>query len=103
MVDAWGKLTPGILNGQLQWLGDYDECLNTRSKHETSDLTFRGRYCRATQTGGMGTFGPGKVFSHAVFAPIYTPHYYSLCGVREFAPLLTGDTLLEFRCELRFG
>ena len=28
MLDATGKLPPGVVKGNIQWLGNYRECIN---------------------------------------------------------------------------
>jgi len=95
VIDAWGKPTPGILNGQILWVGDYDECLNTRSKHESSDLTFQGRYCRATQMAGMGMAGPSKFFF------IYKLLFFLVLNhgaQKELPAVTTSHILTSIRC-----
>lgn len=41
MYDASAKLPSGILNGNLNQYGDFDQCLSVASKNRT----FRGQYC----------------------------------------------------------
>ncbi|XP_053696128.1 O-acyltransferase like protein-like [Sabethes cyaneus] len=50
MYDAGGKLSSGLLNGNINQYGDYDQCLNVRGtgQHSTDDAgSLRGRYCLA--------------------------------------------------------
>lgn len=44
MVDANGRQPSGMLNGGYKWLGDFDECLNTKAVNLTHQV-FTGRYC----------------------------------------------------------
>ncbi|KAL5012342.1 hypothetical protein ScPMuIL_010893 [Solemya velum] len=49
MFDAYGKLPPNLLGGNINWFGSYDECLNVNVS--TLNVTrfrlpFRGKYCR---------------------------------------------------------
>ena len=43
-----GKPPPGLLDGNLNWLGSYDECLAI-DVHVNSS-SFNGRYCSASAT-----------------------------------------------------
>lgn len=43
MYDASAKLSSGILNGNVNQYGDFDQCLNTAAKSDN----FRGKYCLA--------------------------------------------------------
>ncbi|XP_055947834.1 nose resistant to fluoxetine protein 6-like [Argiope bruennichi] len=47
MLDSYGKPGSGILQGNVRWLGDYDECLDIRAppKENTDVGNFRGKYC----------------------------------------------------------
>jgi len=49
VVDASGKLPSGILLGNTNWLGMYDECLEISSKqsqaHQQDNITVLGEYC----------------------------------------------------------
>lgn len=43
MNDATAKITSGVLNGNINQFGDFDECLNV----EAPDGDFQGKYCLA--------------------------------------------------------
>ena len=43
MYDASAKMTSGILNGNVNRYGDYDECLSVVAENEE----FKGKYCLA--------------------------------------------------------
>ena len=45
--DSKGKMQPGILSGNLNSLGNYDECLSVRDV-ESKAGTFSGQYCLST-------------------------------------------------------
>ncbi|GFW25939.1 hypothetical protein TNCV_1328951 [Trichonephila clavipes] len=47
MLDSYGKPESGILNGNLKWLGEYEECINIFVPHKTNTNKggFRGKYC----------------------------------------------------------
>ena len=47
VFDATGKPTPSILNGALNWPGDYDECLAVPATYNISQThyTFQSQYC----------------------------------------------------------
>ncbi|GFY77750.1 nose resistant to fluoxetine protein 6 [Trichonephila inaurata madagascariensis] len=47
MLDSYGKPESGILNGNLKWLGEYEECINIFVPHKpnTNKGGFRGKYC----------------------------------------------------------
>lgn len=41
MYDANAKLSSGLLNGNINQIGDFDQCINT----DASDDQFQGKYC----------------------------------------------------------
>ena len=41
VLDAWGKLPSGILRGNLNQFGDYDQCVSVSGR-------ISGQYCLAT-------------------------------------------------------
>jgi len=43
VVDALGKPSSGILDGAVQWVGDYDECMRINSD---TQAPFDGKYCK---------------------------------------------------------
>ena len=47
MFDAAGKLPPGIYKGNIQWLGNYKECISTSLTPGVSDSGhgIRSHYC----------------------------------------------------------
>ncbi|GIY21135.1 hypothetical protein CDAR_494761, partial [Caerostris darwini] len=47
MLDSYGKPESGILLGNLNWIGEYDECVNAYApqKENTSIGGFHGKYC----------------------------------------------------------
>jgi len=47
VFDATGKLPPGVVKGNLQWLGNYRECINTKLIPGVNDTRrgFSGHYC----------------------------------------------------------
>ena len=46
VIDAWGKIESGILEGNAKWLGNFDECLNiTAGPDESLPDGFKTRYC----------------------------------------------------------
>ncbi|KAL1473078.1 hypothetical protein MTO96_022564 [Rhipicephalus appendiculatus] len=48
VIDASGKLAPGLLDGSLTDFGDYEECLSVAVPDASSEdgaLLFRGQYC----------------------------------------------------------
>lgn len=45
VIDAWGKLPAGILEGNLYSFGNFDECLSVQ-RPATNDLPeFQAQYC----------------------------------------------------------
>ncbi|XP_071955988.1 nose resistant to fluoxetine protein 6-like [Antedon mediterranea] len=48
MIDSYGKLPPGLLQGDIQyWFGLYDECLNQSRKIDNEQDNFKAEYCIA--------------------------------------------------------
>lgn len=46
VIDSWGKLEPGFFQGNIRWLGDFDECMNiTVSTNGSLPEDFNTRYC----------------------------------------------------------
>ncbi|KAL5012556.1 hypothetical protein ScPMuIL_011107 [Solemya velum] len=65
MVDAMGKPSSGIFDGNVQWLGEYDECLRVKSEQQediTPATVFHGKYCKiwvpATGPNGSSVLPP---------------------------------------------
>ena len=57
VLDAMGKPPSGVLNGDVKWLGSYDECLAVEASVNISgEMTspYKGQYCSATFTVGNG-------------------------------------------------
>jgi len=50
VFDATGKLPPGILRGNIQWLGNYKECVNASLIPGVNDTRHRinSHYCPVT-------------------------------------------------------
>jgi len=50
VFDATGKLPPGVVKGNLQWLGNYRECINTKLIPGVNDTRHRisSHYCPVT-------------------------------------------------------
>lgn len=46
VLDATAKPMPGILTGNLQQFGNYDQCLSISAKINVSE-TIEGKYCMA--------------------------------------------------------
>ncbi|XP_060663280.1 nose resistant to fluoxetine protein 6-like [Drosophila nasuta] len=46
MLDSWGSLPSGVLEGNTRSLGNYDECLRINQQIST-DYTLQGKYCFA--------------------------------------------------------
>ncbi|OWF42953.1 nose resistant to fluoxetine protein 6-like [Mizuhopecten yessoensis] len=47
-LDAFGKIPPGLLSGNMYFLGSYDECLEIRYDNSSDpDNVFRGQHCTA--------------------------------------------------------
>lgn len=46
VVDALGKLPAGVMRGNLNLIGSYDECANIKAKIQNS-TAFGGRYCKS--------------------------------------------------------
>jgi hypothetical protein len=45
LVDSYGKLPAGLLNGNLLWMGDFEECLNIT----VDTLNWTSKYCYLTK------------------------------------------------------
>ncbi|XP_033118103.1 nose resistant to fluoxetine protein 6-like [Anneissia japonica] len=50
MLDSYGKLPPGILQGNILWLGLYDQCLNQSREIDDHQAQFAAQYCLASIT-----------------------------------------------------
>lgn len=51
MVDADAKPPPGFMLGNLLWVGNFDECVNTTAVYRDPNQTepvqpFKGQYCK---------------------------------------------------------
>ncbi len=45
VLDATAKPESGILDGNFQWLGSFDECKSARHVTDVEDESFSGQYC----------------------------------------------------------
>lgn len=61
MLDATAKPMPGILRGNLQQMGNYDECLNINAK--VNGNVIEGKYCTAIITLKANKTAPLSVVS----------------------------------------
>ena len=59
VLDSWGKPETGILHGNLNWLGAYDECLNVTIPTNTAspNLNFKPQYCTLNTKLAVGVSG----------------------------------------------
>ena len=66
VVDAAGKIGSGILDGNIGWVGSYDECLDVTAtkanQNNVTEVMFTGQYCVTTiglsaSSRGGGAFG----------------------------------------------
>ena len=54
VIDSWGKREAGVMELRLQWLGSFDECLdsgftiNINTHNFTAVREFEPQYCRTT-------------------------------------------------------
>ena len=48
VFDAWSKIPPGILEGNINLVGAYSECLNIVAMSSKDNSTFTGQYCQAS-------------------------------------------------------
>ncbi|XP_033763772.1 nose resistant to fluoxetine protein 6-like [Pecten maximus] len=44
VIDSWGKPAAGILDGNINWLGSYDQCLSIEPEYQEEN-TFQLNYC----------------------------------------------------------
>ncbi|KAF6036923.1 hypothetical protein EB796_004767 [Bugula neritina] len=69
LIDSWGKPGAGITQLNINWLGDFDECMGVKSYYNTSigptdpysymPHSFVGRYCGLGAVVGPPTVGLG--------------------------------------------
>jgi hypothetical protein len=45
VIDAMGKPESGFAEGNLKWLGDYQECVGIKAVTDGKEL-FTGKYCK---------------------------------------------------------
>ena len=56
MLDATGKIYPGLLNGNINLIGDYDECLAINESKNGRRIS--GKYCTLALTMGDSGISP---------------------------------------------
>ncbi|XP_016989158.2 nose resistant to fluoxetine protein 6-like [Drosophila rhopaloa] len=70
MIDSWGSIPSGLLNGNMYDLGNFDECLNIR-KEVSQSRAIQGKYCflsvsvgaiLGVEKGIIGTFKTATCF-----------------------------------------
>lgn len=93
MHDASAKIPSGVLNGNLNQLGDFDQCVNAASP----DARFTGKYCLAhiqlkvpKQFARLATIRK-LVQSHDAFVNDFD----DVSGARDFRGTLKIDTQFE--------
>jgi hypothetical protein len=57
-LDAFGKPESGIFDGNLFWLGDYNECTSTIEK----TVAFKGKYCKISNPTSQTTVSVSNLF-----------------------------------------
>jgi len=50
VLDSTAKIPPGLLNANINWLGNYKECNSIYFDNYTTVPAIQGRYCRANIT-----------------------------------------------------
>lgn len=75
VFDAWGKPTPGVLQGSFKWLGAYDQCIalmsptyNQTSNNNTDMYQFVGKYCNVLISPAQSKEGNNKPSPQQQFA-----------------------------------
>ena len=57
VLDAFGKPGSGVLEGDLKWLGSYDECFAVQARVNVSGSMmspYEGKYCTVNFQSGSG-------------------------------------------------
>lgn len=80
MLDSWGKVPSGILRGNLNQFGDYDQCLSI------SD-SVNGQYC-------LATFDVKLSSRLAPFDDLIHSHYEMVATFRDVSILVTRVVML---------
>lgn len=60
MIDSWGKIPSGILEGNVHELGSFTECLNLKR----DGLKYESQYCMATITAKLDGWRKGGLQAH---------------------------------------
>lgn len=83
MIDSYGKPERGFLQGNLNWLGDYNECIDVYAPPFNNSVgDFHGQYCTLSAKANIGN----QVISilHNIFllfffsVILYVSNYYAL-------------------------
>ena len=48
VIDASGNIAPGILRGNLQFMGNFDQCIDIEFEPNNTSDTIHGQYCSFT-------------------------------------------------------
>lgn len=72
MIDSWGRLPAGLLHGNLQDLGNFDECVRVDHPVGNTDYHLRGKYCLAKIIPGS-LLGGGLVLTSSVKTAVCFP------------------------------
>lgn len=67
VIDSWGKLPSGLMKGNLYTIGNYDECLNLKTKLPAPFGTLEGQYCKGVlPIHNLGTARQAKTLAERV-------------------------------------
>ncbi|KAK3088547.1 hypothetical protein FSP39_020450 [Pinctada imbricata] len=71
VLDALGKMPPGVKQGKTKWWGEFDQCLDIQAKPGNSQKTiFKGQYCTAKAfIAGLGILGEDAAFHLGMCIP----------------------------------
>lgn len=99
-LDASSKSTPGLISGTVTSLGDYDECLG--SKSEDVDPSFQGRHCVVELQPPLYS---NETRLHPVlgfFNPSFAVCVPSSCSQDDLVSILSQSKLFRFSTLISF-
>ncbi|XP_063929861.1 nose resistant to fluoxetine protein 6-like [Zophobas morio] len=102
MLDATGKIYPGLLNGNINLIGDYEECLAINESKNGRRIS--GKYCTLALT--MGNSGISPLATSLKQGPLTTMTWGicvpKSCSVRNLK-ILAHDVQAKFKLPVEIG
>jgi hypothetical protein len=80
VIDAFGKIPSGILQGALKWPGEYSQCLNI----SVESINWNSKYCSINTQNNKPIFDPNNI----EFSFFYGTCFPRNCSENDIASII---------------